>query len=80
MAKQTTLSDISLVGTQETAKPTNGNQIRNIAVIGFGTMGQGIAQTVSEKALNVTIFEESKAALERGMKELEESLDREIAR
>lgn len=54
--------------------------IRKVAVVGFGTMGQGIAQTVSSKGLDVLVIEKSEESLERGMEGLAASIDREIER
>lgn len=54
--------------------------IRTVAVVGFGTMGQGIAQTVATKGMNVIVIEKNESALDRGMKGLADSIDREIER
>ena len=54
--------------------------IRKVAVVGFGTMGQGIAQTVSSKGLDVIVIERSEEGLEKGMEGLAASIDREIER
>ncbi len=57
-----------------------GRGIRTVAVVGFGTMGQGIAQTISSKGMNVIVIEKTENALDRGMKGLADSIDREIER
>jgi glutamate dehydrogenase/leucine dehydrogenase len=53
---------------------------RKIAVIGFGTMGQGIAQTISQKGILVIIVEKNTKALKKGLSELSMALDKEIER
>jgi 3-hydroxybutyryl-CoA dehydrogenase len=53
---------------------------RKIAVIGFGTMGQGIAQTISEKGISVIIVEKNTKSLKKGLSELSMALDKEIER
>jgi 3-hydroxybutyryl-CoA dehydrogenase len=50
--------------------------IRRIAVIGAGTMGNGIAQVCALASLDVTIVDVSTAALERGLSTIHSSLDR----
>ena len=54
--------------------------IRTVAVVGFGTMGQGIAQTVATKGMNVIVIERTENSLDRGMKGLADSIDHEIER
>ena len=49
-----------------------------IAVIGFGTMGQGIAQTISQRGISVIIVEKNTKALKNGLSELSMALDKEI--
>lgn len=56
------------------------SEFTTIAVIGGGTIGQGLAQTISENGMNVILVEKDQPALERAMKRLDESLDREIKR
>jgi 3-hydroxyacyl-CoA dehydrogenase len=41
--------------------------IRSAAVIGFGTMGGGIAMSFANAGIPVTVFERDQAALDRGM-------------
>lgn len=53
---------------------------RKIAVIGFGTMGQGIAQTISQKGISVVIVERNVKSLKKGLSELSLALDKEIER
>lgn len=48
----------------------------NVAVIGAGTMGAGIAQTCAAAGLNMTLFDLQAAALERGLGRIDASLAR----
>jgi len=52
--------------------------IENIAVIGAGTMGNGIAQVCAVAGYNVTLIDVSDAALERGVATLRKNLDRQV--
>jgi 3-hydroxybutyryl-CoA dehydrogenase len=48
----------------------------NVAVIGAGTMGNGIAQTFAANGTGVRLVDVDAAALDRGMKTIEKSLGR----
>lgn len=52
--------------------------ISNVAVIGAGTMGNGIAQVCAAAGLNVVMLDISDEALQRGVATISESLDRLI--
>lgn len=52
--------------------------ISNVAVIGAGTMGSGIAQVCAAAGLNVVMLDISNEALQRGTVAISESLDRLI--
>lgn len=54
--------------------------IESIAVVGAGTMGNGIAQVCAASGFPVTMTDISQAALERGMKTIAGSLDRMVNR
>jgi 3-hydroxybutyryl-CoA dehydrogenase len=54
--------------------------IKNIAIIGAGIMGQGIAQTIAASALEVLLIEKSKKELEKARSMMSELMDREIKR
>lgn len=41
--------------------------IRNVTVIGAGQMGSGIAQTLAQSGLNVTLYDIDKAAVKQGL-------------
>ena len=50
--------------------------IKNIAVLGTGTMGHGIALLAAKAGLNVVMYGRSDASLERGFNSIKSSLDR----
>lgn len=54
--------------------------MKNIAVIGAGTMGNGIAHTFAQKGFKVNLIDISDEALERGINTIASNLDRMIAR
>jgi 3-hydroxybutyryl-CoA dehydrogenase len=54
--------------------------INNVAIIGAGVMGQGIAHTVAAAGLEVMIVEKDIEHLEKSKLDLIESIDREIKR
>lgn len=51
-------------------------ELKKIGIIGAGTMGNGIAQTFAVCGYDVTMTDISEAALERGLKTVDGSLDR----
>src|SRR6185436_9747543 len=48
--------------------------IQNVGVVGCGLMGHGIAQVAAAGGFEVTAYEESPEALEKGLKRIEGSL------
>ncbi len=54
--------------------------MKKIAVIGAGTMGNGIAHTFSQSGYQVSLIDVSEASLERGMITIEKNLDRMLKR
>lgn len=54
--------------------------VQRVAVVGVGTMGQGIAQTIAQQGIQVVLFERDREVLEKAMQEIEGTLDREIER
>jgi 3-hydroxybutyryl-CoA dehydrogenase len=54
--------------------------VQNIAVIGAGTMGNGIAQVCALAGLSVTLLDISDAALERGLATLRKNLERQVGK
>ena len=53
-------------------------EIRNVTVVGAGTMGSGIAQVFAQYAFQVTLIDLTPDILEIGMKTIRSSLDRQI--
>ena len=54
--------------------------MKNIAVIGAGTMGNGIAHTFAQFDYKVQLIDVSEAALEKGMATITKNLDRMVAK
>ncbi|NAS30877.1 3-hydroxybutyryl-CoA dehydrogenase [Flavobacteriaceae bacterium R38] len=54
--------------------------MKNIAVIGAGTMGNGIAHTFAQFGYKVQLIDVSEASLERGMATITKNLDRMVAK
>ena len=54
--------------------------MKNIAVIGAGTMGNGIAHTFAQSGFKVQLIDISEEALKRGLATITKNLDRMIAR
>ena len=52
--------------------------MKNITIIGAGTMGNGIAHAFAQKEFNVTLVDISSDALERAIKTIEKNLDRMV--
>ncbi|SFD03906.1 3-hydroxyacyl-CoA dehydrogenase family protein [Algibacter pectinivorans] len=54
--------------------------MKKIAVIGAGTMGNGIAHTFAQSGFKVSLIDINEAALEKGMNTIAKNLDRMIAK
>lgn len=54
--------------------------IKNVSVIGAGTMGNGIAHVLAQHHFNVTLIDISTAQLERAIAQIAKNLDRQIAK
>lgn len=54
--------------------------MKNITVIGSGTMGNGIAHVFAQTGYDVTLVDISKEALDRGLKTIAKNLDRQVAK
>ena len=54
--------------------------MKNIAVIGAGTMGNGIAHTFAQFGYNVQLIDISQAALDKGLATITKNLDRMVAK
>ncbi len=54
--------------------------MKNVAVIGSGTMGNGIAHTFAQFGYNVSLIDISEDALQRGMATITKNLDRQVTK
>ena len=54
--------------------------MNTIAVIGAGTMGNGIAHTFAQSGFTVKLIDISETAIERGMNTIATNLDRMVAK
>ena len=54
--------------------------MKNVAVIGAGTMGNGIAHTFAQSGFKVNLIDISDASLKRGMDTIAKNLDRMVAK
>ncbi|MFT6850808.1 MAG: 3-hydroxybutyryl-CoA dehydrogenase [Sphingobacteriales bacterium] len=54
--------------------------IKNVTVIGSGTMGNGIAHTFAQFGYNVSLVDISSAALEKAMATIGKNLDRQVSK
>jgi len=54
--------------------------MKNVAVIGAGTMGNGIAHTFAQSGVQVNLIDISKAALEKAISTISKNLDRMVAK
>ncbi|MFN4880012.1 MAG: 3-hydroxybutyryl-CoA dehydrogenase [Flavobacteriia bacterium] len=54
--------------------------MKNVAVIGAGTMGNGIAHVFAQFGYNVNLIDVSEAALERAIGTISKNLDRQVAK
>ena len=53
-------------------------EIKNVTVIGAGTMGNGIAHTFAQFSYNVLLIDVKKEFIEKGLKNINSNLDRQI--
>ena len=54
--------------------------LHTIAVIGAGTMGNGIAQVCAQAGINVTLLDISEGALDKALATVAKNLDRQVAK
>ncbi|WP_230309251.1 3-hydroxyacyl-CoA dehydrogenase NAD-binding domain-containing protein [Planomicrobium sp. YIM 101495] len=52
--------------------------LKQVAVVGAGTMGNGIAQIAAEGGFDVVLYDKDAAGLERGIKRIEKTLARNV--
>ena len=68
-----------LLGKTKISDDTKG-VINNVAIIGAGIMGQGIAHTIAASGIDVLVIEKDTNHLDKAKQELSETIDREIKR
>ncbi len=54
--------------------------MKKIAVIGAGTMGNGIAHVFAQNGFNVNLIDISQASLDKGLATIAKNLDRMVAK
>ena len=54
------------------------NQIKNITVVGAGTMGNGIAHTFAQFGYSVTLHDIKQDSIDRGLEAIRSNLDRQV--
>ena len=54
--------------------------MKNIAVIGAGTMGNGIAHVFAQNGFNVQLIDLNEAQLEKAVATISKNLDRQVAK
>ncbi len=54
--------------------------MKNVAVIGAGTMGNGIAHTFAQFGYNVSLIDISQASLDKGLATIAKNLDRQVSK
>ena len=54
--------------------------MKNVAVVGAGTMGNGIAHTFAQFGYNVSLIDVAQASLDKGMATITKNLDRMVSK
>ena len=67
-----------ILGKEETTNQENNGSMKNISVIGAGTMGNGIAHVLAQKGFKVNLIDSQLAALEKSLLTIAKNLDRQI--
>jgi len=67
-----------ILGKEETTNQENNGSMKNISVIGAGTMGNGIAHVLAQKGFKVNLIDSQLAALEKALLTIAKNLDRQI--
>ena len=81
MKEEKKILDIGVLSKEEGLPLEEPDQsIKKVAVIGAGTMGQGISQLVASKGIDIILIEKDKKAAELALESIAKSIDVEIAR
>jgi len=78
--KDKKLMDINILRQTELGGSETVDTIKTVAVFGAGVMGQGISQLIASKGMDVILIEANDKTAQKGYKDLEKSIDDEIAR
>ncbi len=71
---------LSIHGKEEITKQENNGSMKNISVIGAGTMGNGIAHVMAQKGFKVNLIDAQSAAIDKALVTIAKNLDRQIAK
>jgi len=71
---------LSILGKEEITKQENNSSMKNISVIGAGTMGNGIAHVMAQKGFKVNLIDSQSSALDKALATIAKNLDRQIAK
>ena len=80
MTEQKDVMDIEILSRSSLEELDSENTIKKVAVMGAGTMGQGISQLVASKGIDVILIERYKELVKIAEHKLAETMDAEIAR
>lgn len=81
MKEDKKILDIGILSQEGTLPVDDSEQMfKKVAVIGGGTMGQGICQLVASKGLDIILIEKDKEGARRALEGIERNIDHEIAR
>ena len=80
MTEKKNVMDIEILSREALEDLDDENTIQKVAVIGAGTMGQGISQLIASKGMDVILIERNDGLAKIAQKKLTETMDAEIAR
>ena len=81
MSDEKKVLDIEVLSREGSLEAEDSDQkIKKVVVVGAGTMGQGIAQLVASKGLDVILIEKDQKSAKLALNGIEKSIDKEISR
>lgn len=69
-----------ILGKEEITNQENNGSMKNISVIGAGTMGNGIAHVLAQKGFKVNLIDSQLSALDKALVTIAKNLDRQITK
>ena len=69
-----------ILGKEEITNQENNGSMKNISVIGAGTMGNGIAHVLAQKGFKVNLIDSQMSSLEKAQVTIAKNLDRQITK